>query len=132
MSLSIASFIQRGSEVPRVLLPSIFRIFEAWKLTDAQQVKLLGLINEKTLSSWKKAPEKAELSLDHIERASYILGIYKALQVLFPTQSNADRWLTKANDSPMFNGQAPIDWLMAGYMVDLAAIRVHLDSARGG
>lgn len=54
MSLSIASFIQRGSEVPRVLLPSIFRIFEAWKLTGAQQVKLLGLINEKTLYNWKK------------------------------------------------------------------------------
>lgn len=82
--------------------------------------------------NWKNAPEKAKLSPDHIERASYILGIYKALQVLFPTQSNADHWLTTGNDNPMFSGQAPIDRLMVGYMVDLAAIRAHLDAVRGG
>ena len=132
MNLSTSNLAQRGSEVPRVLLPVIFRIFEAWKLSGAQQMKLLGLSNEKTLYNWKNVPEKAKLSPDHIERASYILGIYKALQVLFPTQSNADHWLATGNDNPMFNGQAPIDRLMSGHMVDLATIRAHLDAVRGG
>lgn len=132
MNLSISNIVQRGSSVPRALLPALFRIFEDWNLTGAQQMKLLGLINESTLYNWKRAPEKAKLSPDHIERASYLLGIYKALQVLFPTRTNADRWLTTGNDNSMFNGQAPIERLMSGHVVDLATVRAHLDAVRGG
>lgn len=132
MNHSLTSLAQRGGEVSGVLLPTIFRIFDAWGVTGAQQMKLLGLINEKTLYNWKKHPEKAKLSPDLIERTSYILGIYKALQILFPTPENADRWLTTGNDNPVFNGQPPLERMLTGYMTDLATIRFHLDAVRGG
>lgn len=132
MNLSPTSVAQRGGEVAGVLLGTIFRIFDAWGVTGAQQMKLLGLINEKTLYNWKKHPEKAKLSPDLIERASYILGIYKALQILFPTAENADGWMTTGNDNPMFNGQRPLERMLTGYMTDLAAVRFHLDAVRGG
>lgn len=48
-----------------------------------------------------------------------------------PTQSNADGWLSTENDNPMFNGQAPIDRLMTGHMMDLATVRAHLNAVRG-
>ena len=53
---------------------------------------LLGLSNEKTLYNWKSQPEKAKLTRDLLERASYILGIYKSLQILLPDQVLADQW----------------------------------------
>jgi hypothetical protein len=124
--------LQRGSSVTSSLLPAIFAIFSQWRLTGAQQMTLLGLSNEKTLYNWKNQPEKAKLTRDLLERASYILGIYKSLQILLPDQVLADQWLATPNDNPLFNGAAPLDRLLAGQVVDLAVVRNFLDAERGG
>lgn len=123
---------QRGPGVTCSLLPAIFAIFSQWRLTSAQQMTLLGLGNEKTLYNWKSQPEKARLTRDLLERASYILGIYKSLQILLPDQALADQWLVTPNDNPLFNGTAPLDRLLAGQVVDLAVVRSFLDAERGG
>lgn len=124
--------LQRGSSVARSLLPAIFTIFSQWHLTGAQQMTLLGLNNEKTLYNWKSQPEKAKLTRDLLERASYILGIYKSLEILLPDRTLADQWLATPNDNPLFNGTAPLDRLLAGQVVDLAVVRDFLDAQRGG
>ena len=124
--------LQRGPGVAGSLLPTIFSIFNKWKLIGTQEMKLLGLRNEKTLYNWKGQPEKAKLTPDLLERASYILGIYKSLQILLPDQELADQWLSLPNDNPMFNGTAPLDRLLAGQVVDLAVVRNFLDAERGG
>tara|TARA_R110001592_G_scaffold363372_2_gene686263 strand:- start:136261 stop:136659 length:399 start_codon:yes stop_codon:yes gene_type:complete len=123
--------LQRGSSVTSSLLPAIFAIFSQWRLTGAQQMNLLGLSNEKTLYNWKSQPEKAKLTRDLLERASYILGIYKSLEILLPEEGLADRWLATPNDNPLFNGAAPLDRLLAGQVVDLAMVRNFLDAQRG-
>ena len=89
---------------------------------------LLGLSNEKTLYNWKNQPEKAKLTRDCLERISYILGIYRALQVLFPDEAFSDQWLHAPNDNPLFGGSAPIEKMLGGLVVDLAVVREHLDS----
>ena len=132
MTVQAEQLLQRGSSVTTSLLPAIFNIFSLWQLTGAQQMTLLGLSNEKTLYNWKKQPEKAKLTRDLLERASYILGIYKSLQILLPDQTLADQWLSSANDNPLFNGTAPLDRLLAGQVVDLAVVRDFLDAGRGG
>ena len=124
--------LQGGDRVNRSLLPAIFNMFNQWRLTGAQQMTLLGLSNEKTLYNWKKQPEKAKLTRDLLERASYILGIYKSLQILLPDKGLADTWLSTPNDNPLFNGTAPLDRLLAGQVVDLASVRNFLDAQRGG
>lgn len=93
---------------------------------------LLGLSNEKTLYNWKSQPEKAKLMRDLLEQISYILGIYKSLQILLLDQALADQWLATPNDNPLFNGSAPLDRLLAGQVVDLAVVRNFLDAERGG
>ncbi len=93
---------------------------------------LLGISNEKTLYNWKNHPEKAKLTKDLLERTSYILGIYKSLQILLPDPGIADQWLSIPNDNPLFNGTAPIERLLAGQVVDLAVVRNFLDTQRGG
>jgi len=124
--------LQGGAAVTGSLLPAIFRVLGQWKLTGAQQMKLLGVMNEKTLYNWKNQPEKAKLTPDLLERTSYILGIYKALQILLPDQALADQWLATPNDNPLFNGAAPLDRILAGQMLDLAVVRNFLDAERGG
>ena len=124
--------LQRGPSVTRSLLPAIFAIFSQWKLTGAQQMTLLGLGNEKTLYNWKSHPEKAKLTRDTLERTSYILGIYKSLQILFPDPTLADQWLATPNDNLLFNGMAPLDRLLVGQVVDLAVVRNFLDAERSG
>ena len=124
--------LQRGPGVSRTLLPAIFAIFSQWHLTGAQQMTLLGLCNEKTLYNWKGQPEKAKLTRDLLERTSYLLGIYKSLQILLPDEALADQWLATPNDNPLFNGSAPLDRLLAGQVMDLAVVRDFLDAQRSG
>ncbi len=132
MTAQTEQLLQRGPAVPGALLPAIFNIFSQWSLAGGQQMTLLGLNNEKTLYNWKSHPEKARLTRDLLERASYILGIYKSLQILLPDQTLADRWLSTPNDNPLFNGSAPLDRLLAGQVTDLALVRNFLDAERGG
>ena len=132
MVVQAEQLLHRSPSITRSLLPAIFNIFSEWRLKGAQQMILLGLSNEKTLYNWKSHPEKAKLTRDLLERASYILGIYKSLQILFPDQALADRWLSTPNDNPLFNGMAPLDRLLAGQVVDLATVRYFLDAERGG
>lgn len=132
MLVQTEQLVQRGSGVANSLLPAIFNIFSQWRLTGAQQMTLLGLSNEKTLYNWKSQPKKAKLTRDLMERASYVLGIYKSLQILLPNPDLADQWLSTPNDNPLFNGTAPLDRLLAGQVVDLAVVRNFLDAERGG
>ena len=132
MIVQAEQLLQRGSNIASSLLPALFNIFSQWRLTGAQQMTLLGLSNEKTLYNWKSRPEKAKLTRDLLERASYVLGIYKSLQILLPDQALADQWLATPNDNPLFNGTAPLDRLLAGQVVDLAVVRNFLDVERGG
>lgn len=132
MIAKVEQLLQPGSSVSNSLLPAIFNIFSQWQLSGVQQMTLLGLSNEKTLYNWKSQPEKAKLTRDLLERASYILGIYKSLQILLPDQALADQWLATPNDNPLFNGTAPVNRLLAGQVVDLAKVRDFLDAQRGG
>ena len=132
MNSQFEQLLKAGPSVGSALLPAVFKIFSEWHLTGVQQMTLLGLSNNKTLYNWKKQPEKARLSKDLLERASYILGIYTSLQVLLPDQTLANRWLSTPNDNPLFNGTAPLDRLLAGQVTDLAVVRNFLDSKSGG
>ena len=69
---------------------------------------------------------------DTLERISNVLGIYKALQILFPDSAAADAWVRKPNTAPMFAGRSALQRMLAGNVSDLNAVRRYLDSARGG
>ncbi len=132
MSAQAEKLMQSGPDVAKALLPAIFSIFKQWRLTGHEQMTLLGLGNEKTFYNWKKQPEKAKLSKDLLERTSYILGIYKSLEILLPDPELADQWLNTANDNPLFNGMRPKDRVLGGLVTDLAVVRDFLDQQRSG
>ena len=108
---------------------AFFRIMGRWGATNDQVQVLLGSPSRSTFFSWKKG-EGGNLSRDAFERVSYVIGIYKALQILFTDEAQADAWVSRANDA--FGGQSALDRMIAGNIGDLHAVRAYLDYARGG
>jgi uncharacterized protein (DUF2384 family) len=108
---------------------AFFRIMEAWEIPDPEAMILLGRPSRSTFYTYKKG-EGGRLSADTLERISYVLGIYKALQLLFIQKDQADAWLKKPNDA--FGSKSALERMLGGLVVDLAAVRAHLDGVRGG
>ena len=113
-------------------LRAYFNIARDWGLNTDEQMVLLGTPGRSTFFKWKSAPETADLKRDTLERLSYILGIYKALQVLLPATTSADAWVKKPNTAPLFGGKSALDRMLGGNVADLLAVRQYLDARRGG
>lgn len=112
-------------------LRTFFRIAEIWKLDTDQQLKLLGEPARSTFFNWKKNKE-VEVYRDTLERISYIVGIYKALQILLPDNAAADAWVHKKNEAPLFGGKTALERMLSGQVSDLFLTRQYLDANRGG
>lgn len=108
------------------------RIAAAWGLSVDEQLRLLGDPPRSTFFAWRKAPEKARLSRDTLERLSNILGIYQALQILLPQPAVADAWVRQPNGAAPFGGRPALERMLAGNVSDLNLVRRYLDAARGG
>ncbi len=113
-------------------LRAFFNLAQAWRLTAEAQMVLLGAPGRSTFFKWKAAPESADLKRDTLERLSYLLGIYKALQILLPDPNAADAWVNKPNTAPLFGGKSALDRMLGGNIGDLLAVRQYLDARRGG
>ncbi|MDB5670346.1 MAG: hypothetical protein JWO25_1305 [Alphaproteobacteria bacterium] len=111
-------------------LRTFFAIAGAWRLSEQQQMRLLGLDSRSTLHAWKSGKVRS-LSRDAVERISYVLGIYKALQLLLPEAGVADAWVKRPNAAPPFGGRAAIDRMASGNVADLFVVRQYLDAQRG-
>ena len=116
---------RRRSDVAK---KAFFRIAELWGLQDKQAAILLGSPSRQTVYNWKKG-EGGALPKDTMERISCILGIYKALQILFSPEQ-ADSWPSKPNES--FDGRSALDQMLVGNVSDLYEVRRYLDHVRGG
>ena len=113
-------------------LRAFFNIARDWGLNTDEQMVLLGAPGRSTFFKWKSAPESADLKRDTLERVSYILGIYKALQILLPSPAAAGAWVKKPNAAPLFGGKSALERMLGGNVADLLAVRQYLDARRGG
>ena len=110
---------------------AFFQIAEKWKLTNEEAMALLGSPSKSTFHNWKNGNVAATArSLDLASRISYVLGIFKALEILYQRPEMADAWVRQHNAA--FGGQSALDRMCGGQMVDLASVRDYLDSVRGG
>lgn len=112
-------------------LKAFFRIADRWKLDVEQQLTLLGAPARSTFFKWKK-DQDGHLTMDALERISYLLGIFKALHILLPDEDAADAWVKKPNTAPLFAGTSALDRMMPGHVSDLYVVRQYLDAQRGG
>jgi len=110
-------------------LTAFFSIAQEWGLTNEEMRVLLGTPGRTTFFDWKRNL-RGQLSKDTLDRLSYILGIYKAIHILF-TNKTASLWLRNANSDPTFNGMSPLEYMKSGRFVALSDVRRYLDWARG-
>ena len=112
-------------------LRTFFRIAELWGLSIDQQMVLLGVSARSTFFNWRKGGGPA-LPKDTLERLSYILGIYRALQILLPDAAAADGWVKRPNAAHPFGGASALDRMLSGQVADLYVVRQYLDAQTGG
>ena len=116
-------------------LKAFMEITKRWELNETQQRVLLGDPPRATFYNWVKKAEdgsRLKLSLDTLLRISAVLGIHKALCILFVHQNESMIWLKGRHDSLQFAGKSPLDTMLNGTQDDLMTVRRYLDAWRGG
>lgn len=127
---SRGSYLPQSAELAGPALRAFFKLADRWQLRVTEQRKLLGDPPESTFYKWKRERDGA-LGRDTLERISYLLGIFKALAILFPQADRADVWLRKPNIAPTFGGHSALERMLSGNVSDLFVVRQYLDAQRG-
>ncbi len=108
-----------------------FRIAVLWGLSVEELWTLFGLTARSTLFKWKRDPDIA-LPKVTLERISYILGTYKALQIPLPNEQAAHACAMCPNEAPMFASRSALDRMLSGQVAGFFAVRQYIDAQRGG
>ena len=111
-------------------LQAFFNIMTRWRIRDEDARKLLGGIGNSTYYLYKKNQERV-LDQDRLTRISYLVGIFKALNILHG-QSLADKWVNLPNRNRIFRGQTPLAYMVKGGAPAMQIVRRLLDARRGG
>jgi hypothetical protein len=110
---------------------TFLNIAEAWQLNVEEQRGLLGWPAESTFFKYK-AGQVGTLAYDVLIRISLVLGIYKALHILYPDPGLADRWVKLPNSNLLFNGKPALSFILSAGIDGLYQVRRLLDGRRGG
>lgn len=116
-------------------LRTFLAIADRYGIPTRDRVVLLGEPSNSTYHEWvRKARAEASLALplDTLTRISGILGIHKALGILFPIEGEAMTWLKGPHRGEAFGGQAPIDVMIEGGLDGILTVRRYLDAWRRG
>jgi hypothetical protein len=112
-------------------LKALFNIAECWKLRSDEVRELLGGVANGSYFEMKKNPEGKILDADQMYRVSYLIGIFKALNILH-SQSLADEWVRLPNSNRIFGGRTPLEYMVRGGVSAMQTVLRLLDARRGG
>jgi uncharacterized protein (DUF2384 family) len=111
-------------------ITAFFSIVDKWQLRNEDAMALLGGASHGRYFELKKN-RKGLLSQDELTRISLLIGIFKALNILFG-QRLANQWTSRPNSNPIFNNAPPLQFLTRGGVPGMIGVRRLLDSRRGG
>jgi Protein of unknown function (DUF2384) len=112
-------------------LKAFFTMIERWDVRDEDARALLGGISNGPYYEMKKHPAGRVLDADRLLRVSYLIGIFKALNILHG-RALADQWVQLPNANRIFGGGTPLAYMLKGGVTALQTVRRLLDSRRGG
>ena len=122
-------------DVRRRLSPAaiegFLRLTELWKVKDADARQLLGGLSTGSFHAFKKREKQRTLAHDTLTRISFLIGIFKALNILY-SEPLADAWMTLPNRNPVFRGSTPLAYILQQGLPGMLEVRRLLDSRRGG
>ncbi|WP_421781220.1 antitoxin Xre-like helix-turn-helix domain-containing protein [Kiloniella litopenaei] len=105
---------------------AIINMFKKWKINNSQAVILLGGISVSTFQRWKQG-RYGRIGPDLAARMSNLLGIHKALRLLFSDPTRGYGWIKL--QSRIFEASA-LEVMLRGQLTDLMRVRRYLDSQR--
>ncbi len=111
-------------------LKAFFNLMNCWGIRDEDARTLLGGLSNGPYYTWKKQPERV-LDTDVLTRISYLIGIFKALNIVYG-QKLADEWVRLPNSNRIFGGQTPLHYMARGGVPAMQIVRRLLDARRGG
>ena len=103
-------------------------LFSKWDVTDEQSATLLDL----PLRSYRrwKAGDLGRIDRDTKARLSNLMGIHKALRIVFREAARGYAWIRADNDA--FGERSALDVMLGGELTDLMRVRRYLDAERSG
>jgi Protein of unknown function (DUF2384) len=107
---------------------AVVNLFHLWSVTDEQAAILLDL-PVRSYRRWK-AGEIGRINRDTKARLSNLMGIHKALRVIFREPRRGYAWIQMPNTA--FAGKSALAVMLGGELTDLMRVRRYLDSERGG
>ena len=111
-------------------LKAFFNLMTRWQVRDEDARALLGGVTNGPYYEWKKKRDRL-LDADRLTRISYLIGIFKALQILHGKQL-ADEWVHLPNTNPIFAGAPPLAFMLRGGIPAMQTVRRLLDARRAG
>lgn len=111
-------------------LKAFFNLAARWKLRDEDARALLGGISNGPFYEMKRNPERT-LDTDRLTRVSYLVGIFKGLNILY-SEALADEWVRLPNANPLFAGRTPLDYMIRGGLPAMLNVRRLIDARRAG
>src|SRR5260370_41010281 len=109
---------------------TFFNIMTRWNLRDEDARMLLGGMSNGPFYELKKKPDRV-LDTDRLTRISYLIGIFKSLNILY-SDKLADKWVQLPKSNPIFAGQTPLAYMVKGGLPAMQTVRRLLDARRGG
>ena len=108
----------------------VAELLDHWGLSPNDQALLLGLSTQSrsTIARYRRGEPLAD-SVDLLARAGHLLGMHKALRILFPQDRDlAYRWVATPNRR---FGAAPLEIMKRQGYEGILAVRRYLDFERG-
>ena len=114
----------------RPALRAFFNIMGRWQVRDEDARALLGGVTNGPYYELKRRPDRV-LDIDRLTRVSLLIGIFKALNVLY-SEALADRWVHLPNTNRVFGGVSPLAYMLQGGLPAILNVRRLLDARRAG
>jgi hypothetical protein len=111
-------------------IKGVIGVASHWKLRDQDTRELLGGMSSGSFYELKSGSRKI-LNADQLTRISLLIGIYKALNILY-SPTLADAWIALPNTNPMFAGDTPLNYVKRDGIPAFLRVRQLLDARRGG
>ena len=111
-------------------LKAFFNLAARWKLRDEDARALLGGVSNGPYYVMKRNPNRT-LDVDRLTRVSYLIGIFKALNILY-SEALADEWVRRPNTNLLFGGLTPLAYMLRGGVPAMLNVRRLLDARRAG
>ena len=109
------------------MLRAVLTLFGKWRLTDEEAATLLDL-PLRTYRRWKSG-QPGRLDRDKKARLSNLLGIHKALRIIFSDPARCYDWIRAENTA--FGGDSALGVMQGGELTDLMRVRRMLVAERG-